>query len=258
MPDSDRLLTLAAEASRRSVAPFSGRPAGAALRLEDGRTVAAPRLEVSAFPTTIPALVGAWALAAVAGQTPVAAACTQPLTDADLAFLADATGRPWRRAAPDVAVADGAERPGDAGPLDLLVSAPSDDAAGLAAALDAARRAVVPASHFPVGALAVDAAGRAVRGANVEIPADWTRGLCAERVALVAAHAAGLGPVVRLYVACTNAPGGSPCGACRQALSDLAPRAAVLLWNGDAAPVLTSAAALLPGAFRGDGLVRVR
>ena len=94
-------------------------------------------------------------------------------------------------------------------------------------------------------------------GANVEFVADWTRGLCAERVALVAMQAAGYGPVVRLYVACTKAPGGSPCGACRQPISDLAPGAAVVLWNGDGTPITTTAAALLPGAFRGDGLARV-
>lgn len=246
----------AADAASRSVAPFSGHPAGAAVRLADGRWTAAPRLEVSAFPTTIPALVGAVALGAVAGQMPVAAAQTLAFTASDLAFLAEATGRPWRLDAPDLAVAEGAEVPAEAGPVGLLVPAPADDAAGLTAALDAATHAVVPASDFRVGAVVVDAAGRAVRGANVEFPADWTRGLCAERVAVVAAHAAGLGPLVRVWVACTKAPGGSPCGACRQVLSDLAPGAAVVLWNGDDAPVETSAAALLPGAFRGEGLGR--
>ena len=67
----------------------------------------------------------------------------------------------------------------------------------------------------------------------------------------------GIGPVATLFVACRKSPGGSPCGACRQAISDLAPDARVVLWNGAAPPVVTSAAALLPGAFRGDGLVRV-
>ncbi|HEX8298716.1 MAG TPA: cytidine deaminase [Rubricoccaceae bacterium] len=254
MSDPDALRAHAVAAARLSVAPFSGRPAGAAVRLQDGRWAAAPRVENSAFPTTIPALAGAVAVGLVAGGAPVAAAHSQPLTASDLAFLADATGRPWRLVAPDVAVADGAEAPADAGPVSLRVDAPADDAAGLVAAVEAARSAVVPASAFPVGAVAVDAAGRAVRGANVEYEADWTRGLCAERVALVAACAAGLGPAVRIWVACTKAPGGSPCGACRQVLSDLAPDAAVVLWNGDSAPVETTVAALLPGAFRGEGI----
>lgn len=254
---SDALRALAADAALRSVAPYSGVPAGAALRLADGRTVAAPRLEVSAFPTTIPALVGAWALGAVAGQAPVAAAHTRPFTASDLAFLAEATGRPWRLDAPDMAVCVDAVAPADAGPVDLLVAAPEGDAAGVADALAASDAAVVPASDFPVGALAVGADGRAVRGANVEIASDWTRGLCAERVALVAAHAAGIGPVRVLYVACRKSPGGSPCGACRQAISDLAPDARIVIWAGDAAPVVTDAGALLPGAFRGDGLARV-
>ncbi len=257
MPDPDALRAHAADAARLAHAPFSGQAAGAAVRLEDGRWAAAPRLEVSAFPTTIPALVGAVALGAVCGQMPVAAAHTRPLDAADLAFLAEATGRPWRLDGAHIAVAEGAAMPADAGPVSLVVPTPADDAAGLAAALDAARAAVVPASDFPVGAVAVDASGRAVRGANVEFLHDWTRGLCGERVALVAAAAAGLGPVVRLYVACTKAAGGSPCGACRQAISDLAPDAAVVLWNGAAAPIETTAGALLPGAFRGDGLARM-
>ena len=226
------------------------------MRLADGRTVAAPRLEVSAFPTTIPALVGAWALGAVAGQVPVAAAHTRPFTASDLAFLAEATGRLWRLETPDMAVADGAEVEPDAGPVVLTVRAPDSDASGLEAALEATRHAVVPASDFPVGALAVSAGSQAVWGANVELASDWTRGLCAERVALVAAHAAGIGPIKTVYVACTKAPGGSPCGACRQAISDLAPDARVVLWNGAEAPVESSAESLLPGAFRGAGLTR--
>ncbi len=254
MSDTDALRAHAAEAARRAVAPYSGRPTGAAIRLADGRWAAAPRVESSAFPTTIPALVGAVVLGAVAGGTPVAVAHTRPLTPSDLAFLADATGGPWSLTAPDTAVADGAAMPADAGPVSLAVPAPADDAAGLAAALDAARSAVVPASDFPVGAVAVDADGRAMRGANVEFAADWTRGLCGERSALLAMQAAGFGPVVRLYVGCTKAAGGSPCGACRQLISDLAPNATVVLWNGDADPIVMTVPDLLPGAFRGDGL----
>ena len=254
--DLDVLRAHATDVASRSHAPFSGEPGAAALRLADGRWVAAPRIEITSFPLTLPALVGAWALGAVAGQAPVAAASTRPLTDSDVAFLGEATGRPWRLVGPDLAVADGAEMPDDAGPVDLIVPAPTDDDTGTAAALDAARSAVVPASDFPVGAVAVDAAGRAVRGANVEIATDWTRGLCGERVAVIAARAAGLGPLVRIWVACTRAPGGSPCGACRQVLSDMAPDAEVVLWQGDAAPTVTTPAALLPGAFRGDGLGR--
>ncbi len=257
MSDPDALRAYAAAAARLAHTPFSGQAAGAAVRLGDGRWAAAPRLEVSAFPTTIPALVGAVALGAVCGQMPVAATHTRPLGDADLAFLAEATGRPWRLVDDRSAVAEGAEMPADAGPVSLVVPTPSGDATGLAAALDAARAAVVPASDFPVGAVAVDASGRAVRGANVEFEHDWTRGLCGERVALLAAAAAGLGPIVRLYVACTKAPGGSPCGACRQAISDLAPDAHVVLWNGADHPIETTAEALLPGAFRGAGLTRM-
>ena len=257
-----RLRACARAAAERSHAPYSGRPAGAAVLLADGRWLAAPRLENASFPLTIPALQGALALAALAGADgvagearAVAVASTDSLSTAGLAAVAQALGGDWRLAAPDVAVAAGADVP-EVGPAVsvLLDPAPTDAASATAAALAAAARAVVPASGFPVGAVVQDHAGRAVPGANVEVAGDWTRGLCAERTALVAARAAGLGPIARLAVACAQAPGGTPCGGCRQVIAELAARAEVVVWRGADAPEVTTPAALLPGAFRGDHL----
>ena len=87
----------------------------------------------------------------------------------------------------------------------LDVSVPASDAEGLALARQLARRAYVPASGFHVGALLVTEAGVLVPGCNVEHPADWTRGLCAERVALATAQAYGAGRPARLYVTCPDA-----------------------------------------------------
>ena len=126
----------------------------------------------------------------------------------------------------------------------------------MALALDASEQAVVPASAFPVGATVVDEAGRVVLGANVEVETDWTRGLCAERTALVGAVAAGFGPIRTLYVACVEAPGGTPCGGCRQVIAEVAPDAEIVIWRGDEAPDHTTPAALLPGAFDGRSLGR--
>ena len=250
--------------AERSHAPYSGRPAGAAVLLADGRWLAAPRLENASFPLTIPALQGALALAALAGAVPggvadapaVAVAHTRDLTPADLAAIAQALGGDWRLAA-GLAVAEGAELPEVGAAVSFLLGAAPDDAASATvAALAAAERAVVPASGFPVGAVVQDDAGLAVAGANVEVAGDWTRGLCAERTALVAARAAGLGPITRLAVACAQAPGGTPCGGCRQVVAELAPDAEVVVWRGADAPTVTTPEALLPGAFRGDALGR--
>lgn len=142
---------------------------------------------------------------------------------------------------------------------DLEDDQPDDRARGLEAAtadaLEAANQAVVPASGFRVGALVEDDR-RAARGANVEIEADWTRGLCAERVALVRAYGMGFGPIRRVTVACAAAPGGTPCGGCRQVLAELAPGSEVVIWRGARAPDLTAPEALLPGVFSAASLRR--
>lgn len=255
---TDGLAALAADVALHAHVPYSGWPVGAALRLADGRTVAAARLENAAFPLTIPALVGAWALAGVAGAPPVAVALSRALTPGERAFIAewgDAGGDGWTFPADDRAVRFGT-KPSDEAAVSFAIESPLSPADGTAEALAAAAHAVVPASGFRVGAVVKDADGRAVWGANVEHPLDWTRGLCAERIALVAARATGLGPVRRVAIACPSAPGGTPCGACRQVLAELAPDAEIVLWTGSDAPLVTTVEALLPGAFRGESLGR--
>ena len=252
----DRLRAHAQAVAERAHVPYSRVPAGAALLLGDGTWVAAPRLENASFPLTISALQGVLALAATAGAPPVAAALSRPLTGGERALLEDWTGGPWRLDAPDLAVREGGAVPTLGAPvrLTLRLPPPPDVEGGAALALAAADRAHVPASDFPVGAAVEDAEGRLVVGANVELAGDWSRGLCAERTALVAARAAGLGPVRRLYVACARAPGGTPCGGCRQVIAELAPGAEVVVWRGTDAPEVTTPAALLPSAFGGNRL----
>jgi cytidine deaminase len=227
---TDALRSAARTQADRAHAPYSQAPAGAAVLLDDGRLVGAPRVESASFPLTIPALQGAWALAALTGRALRAAALSRPFTDAEVAFLAETSGAPWVLLGPDLAAPAGvplpAPMPGDAAPSVPGVFAFAGDAiAGTTEAMRTTAQAVVPVSDFRVGAVAVDADGRAVAGANVEHPLDWTRGLCAERVALVAARAAGLGPLTRVYLACATADDGTPCGGCRQLLAEQAPGA---------------------------------
>ncbi|MDT0631193.1 cytidine deaminase [Rubrivirga sp. S365] len=252
----DRLRGHAQAVAARAHVPYSRAPVGAAVLFESGGWLAAPRLENASFPLTISALQGALALAATAGAAPVAAALSRPLTRGERALLEDWTDGPWRLAAPDLAVREGGAAPvvGAAVRLTLRLPPPPDVAGGAALALAAADRAHVPASDFAVGAAVEDGEGQLVVGANVELDGDWSRGLCAERTALVAARAAGLGPVRRLYVACVRAPGGTPCGGCRQVIAELAPDAEVVVWRGTDPPEVTTPAALLPAAFGGERL----
>jgi cytidine deaminase len=109
--------------------------------------------------------------------------------------------------------------------------APSEaEAALVAAAWEAREHAVCSYSGFAVGAAFLDEHGRRFTGANVE-NASYNLGLCAERVALYHALTHGAGRFVALAIV-TEAPmPTSPCGACRQALWEFAPDAAVLLVN---------------------------
>lgn len=97
----------------------------------------------------------------------------------------------------------------------------------------AAEHARAPYSGFRVGAAALGATGAIYRGANVEI-SSYGLGTCAERVALAAAQVAG-DEVLALAVTCLDAPADAtlesrtPCGACRQWLLELAPRAEIVV-----------------------------
>lgn len=89
----------------------------------------------------------------------------------------------------------------------------------------AAKRAYVPYSRFRVGA-AVEASGQTYTGCNVE-NASYGLTVCAERVALFTAVAAGHHRVERIAVTCADAGpelgenGRMPCGACRQVMAEL-------------------------------------
>ena len=119
-------------------------------------------------------------------------------------------------------------------------------------ARQARERAYAPYSHFHVGAAVLTRDGRRFAGCNVENAA---YGLCncAERTALFSAIAAGCRPgdFVALAVIADTPQPVSPCGACRQVMSELCDDAMpVLLANLHGDTQTTSVAALLPGSFK--------
>ena len=98
----------------------------------------------------------------------------------------------------------------------------------LSRAREVATRAYAPYSHFRVGAALEDASGGVHVGCNVE-NASYGLTVCAERNAIFAAVAAGASrPFRHLAVSCIDAPGGTPCGACRQVIVEhFAPQASI-------------------------------
>lgn len=249
MAFQDALRQHARRAAQRASVPFSRTPVGVALLLSDGTVVTGARIESASFPLSIPALQAAWARARAAGRSDLTAvAASRPLAPAELALLAEDSRRKWHVLDGEIAMVEGASLHSPTRELSPFIEAPGDP---LHAALDAARKAYAPVSRFPVGCV-LETENGWVRGANVEHPPDWTRGLCAERVALAGAIAGGAGPISRIFLACTLAPGATPCGGCRQLLAEHAPEAEIVIWNDEEAPLRTTPADLLPGAFSAD------
>ena len=121
------------------------------------------------------------------------------------------------------------------------------------AARAAREQAYAPYSRFAVGAAALTASGRIFPGCNIENAA-YPACLCAERVALVSAYAAGEHEIVALAVVADTPGPASPCGTCRQVILELAPGCVITLANMRGDTLQTTPDVLLPGGFTAESL----
>ncbi len=108
-------------------------------------------------------------------------------------------------------------------------------------------RAYAPYSGFRVGAAVETDDGAVYTGVNVE-NASYGLSICAERVALCAAVAAGARRISAVAVVAGDA-GGAPCGACRQFLAEFGDAATTVTFYDGGAPTTLTLADLLPHPF---------
>ncbi len=114
-------------------------------------------------------------------------------------------------------------------------------------ARNARKWAYVPYSHYAVGAALLTESGRVYDGINVENAA-YPDGICAERVAVFKAVSEGERQFAAIAVVTAN--GGSPCGSCRQVLSEFGLQTIVMIADEDGNILQEMTVAdLLPGAF---------
>jgi cytidine deaminase len=115
------------------------------------------------------------------------------------------------------------------------------------AARQAQTMAYAPYSNFPVGAALLAGDGTVFTGCNVE-NASYGLSICAERTAVFKAVSAGQRRFTAIAIA-GNTPGPiTPCGACRQVLSQFAPEIIVIM-AGRRGVRTTTLKKLLPLAF---------
>ena len=280
-------------AAQHAHTPFSGEKAAAALLLSDGTWAPGVRVESASFSLTIAPALNAYTTA-VAAERPdvVAAAFSRPVQRVERAFLDDLTDGAFQRRQENACALEDASLPPLGDRLDpfLQKERPATPRDGVVLARAVAERARVPASHFPVGCV-IETDQGLLPGVNVEpVTASsstaWTHVLCAERNALGTACSYGLlgegaeqdgraGPygtrppdgdpsdgdpdekaALTFYLSCPKDPEGSPCGACRQLLVELAPHGVLWMDRASGAPERASLPALLPGSFRGTALPR--
>jgi cytidine deaminase len=112
--------------------------------------------------------------------------------------------------------------------------------------------AYAPYSHYRVGAALLADSGQVYEGVNVENAA-YPMTMCAERNAVFKAVSEGERQFTAIAVVTAN--GGSPCGACRQVLSEFGRGTRVIVADGDGRIVSEQTVDdLLPGAFGPDHL----
>ena len=108
------------------------------------------------------------------------------------------------------------------------------------------KNAYAPYSHYKVGAALLGRSGTVYTGCNVE-NASYGHTVCAERTAVLKAVSEGETEFQAIAVVTKN--GGSPCGACRQVLSEFAPHLTIYIADKDGEYRATRLNKLLPDSF---------
>ena len=112
----------------------------------------------------------------------------------------------------------------------------------------AMERAYVPYSKFPVGAALLTIDGHVYSGCNIE-NASYGLTCCAERVAVFKAVADGAKEFKTLVIIANTEEPCSPCGACRQVMSEFAPDMEVYMFSKSGEYIKSSVNELLPSMF---------
>ena len=116
-------------------------------------------------------------------------------------------------------------------------------------AMETSKKAYVPYSHFPIGAVLVAKNGQIFTGVNIE-NASFGLTNCGERTAIFKAVSEGVTDFEELIVYGETEQPVSPCGACRQVMAEFFSKdLKVTLVAKDKSTVVMTVKELLPYSF---------
>lgn len=226
--------------TEHSYVPYSHKPKTCVIESSSGKFYTGVRIENISYPLTIPAVQAACMICLSEGQTPSRLYLSRQSyeqvdfwkSEYDLEVLV-ITDLPTKKAE------------------NLL----KNNNSSLKASTELSQllsKAVVPNSDFQVAALLFTTDGY-FEGVNVEV-SEWNNGLCAERIALSKAIAAGYTEFDHLEVLTKKGQVSSPCGSCRQVIAEFMPTKKVILHHADKTISEHFMNDLLPFNFTSDSL----
>jgi homotetrameric cytidine deaminase len=223
-----------------SYAPYSSNPRTCIVESSSGKFYAGVRIENISYPLTIPAVQAACTICLSEGETPSRLYLNEYNYE-QLEF--------WKEEY-DLEVQFDTDLPFDK--TEALLHPLSPQLSTTTKLKELLSKAVVPNSDFQVAALLFTNDGY-FEGANIEV-SEWTKGLCAERVAIAKAITAGYTEFDRFEILTKKGQVSSPCGSCRQVMAEFMPTSKIVLHHADSTVSEHFMNELLPFNFTSDSL----
>lgn len=220
--------------------PYSGSPKACVVESRSGRFFTGVRIENISFPLTIPAVQAACSICLSEGEIPQKIYLEHRQFD-QLNF--------WENEF-SLEIIETNSPP--TGHPENLIQKPKADFDSLLRLQNLLDKAVVINSDFPVSALLFADDGF-FEGVNVEV-SDWSKGICAERVAIAKAFASGYTEFKNLEIHTRKGEVSSPCGACRQVITEHLPYHTISLFHADGTLSEHLSVDLLPFSFKSTAL----
>lgn len=205
--------------TNHSYVPYSQNPRACVVEGTSGRFYAGVRIENISYPLTIPAVQAACTICLSEGDTPSRLYLNEYNYE-QLHF--------WKNEF-ELEVIFETDLP--SGNSESLLQTDTDQITSSDKLKEILTKAVVPNSDFQVAALLFTENGY-FEGVNIEV-SEWTKGLCAERVAIAKAITAGYTEFDRFEILTKKGQVSSPCGSCRQVMAEFMPTNKIVLHHAD-------------------------